>query len=332
LELYQYYGNISLIEEQYETARKWFEVVLSNNDLIITHGLSDHESLAPIPTSEMVTPLYYQSAVIMSKLAEIIGRTEDAKKYKDLSVRIRIAYLDRFQDEGTGKFAPYTQGSQSFALYTGISPNAKRQDAVYELVKNIEEKNGGHLSTGIFGTKYALDVLSENGYAQTAANMVDKKTFPGWGFMLNNGATTLWEHWDYSDNTYSHNHPMFGSVSEWFYKWLAGIQADPTAIGFDNIIIRPQVVSNVSWVKAEYKSIQGNIISEWKRNEDIFSLDIKIPVNTTALIYIPSSDLKSIREGNRKFSELKDIELIKMANGTAVLKIGSGKYSFTSKL
>jgi len=331
LELYQYYGNISLIEEQYETARMWFEVVIDNNDLIITNGLSDHESLAEIPISEMVTPLYYQSAVIMSKLASIIDRTSDAKKYKNLSERIRKAYLDRFQDKGTGKFAPYTQGSQSFALYSGIAPVEDRSDAINELVKNIEEKNGGHLSTGIFGTKYALDVLSEYGFAQIAANMVDKKTFPGWGYMLANGATTLWEHWEYSDNTYSHNHPMFGSVSEWFYKWLAGIQVDPTAVGFDKIIIRPQMISNVKWVKAKYNSIHGEIVSEWDRNEDTLILDLTIPVNTTALVYLPAKDLVSIREGNKEFSEIKDIEFMKMESGHAIFKIGSGKYLFESK-
>ena len=87
--------------------------------------------------------------------------------------------------------------------------------------------------------------------------------------MLENGATTLWEHWDFSDNTYSHNHPMFGSVSEWFYKWLAGIQADPAAIGFDKITIRPQITSDVNWVKASYNSIHGKITSEWKREKMI---------------------------------------------------------------
>jgi alpha-L-rhamnosidase len=332
LELYQYYGNISLIEEQYDIARKWFEGVISNNDLIIITGLSDHESLAEIPTSEMVTPLYFQSAVIMSELAEIINRKEDVKKYKDLSEMIKKAYLERFQDKGTGKFAPYTQGSQSFALYTGIAPEENQRDALNELVKNIEEKNKGHLSTGIFGTKYALDVLSENGFAQTAANMVDKKTFPGWGFMLANGATTLWEHWEHDNSLYSHNHPMFGSVSEWFYKWLAGIQADPTAIGFDKIIIRPQMVSNVNWVKAKYKSVRGEIVCEWKRSDSSFQIDLTIPVNTTALVYIPTSDLESVMEGNMDISDINDIELIRMEKGNAIFKIGSGKYSFESKL
>ncbi|RLD80055.1 MAG: hypothetical protein DRJ10_07935, partial [Bacteroidetes bacterium] len=329
LELYQYYGNISLIEEQYETARKWFEVVISDNDLIITTGLSDHESLAPIPTSEMVTPLYYQSAIIMSQLAEIINRAEDAKKYKTLSEQIQTAYLEKFLNKGTGGFAPNTQASQSFALYTGLTPKDEINNAVSELVKNIDEHNG-HLTTGIFGTKYSLDVLSENGYAETAAQMVSKKSFPGWGHMLENGATSLWEHWEYSDNTYSHNHPMFGSVSEWFYKWVAGIQADPSAIGFDKIIIRPQFISNVDWAKATYNSVYGKIVSDWKRNGNTFSLNVTIPANTTALVYIPTKDFKYVKEGNVNISELKYIQFIKMEKGSAIFKIGSGNYVFES--
>ncbi len=330
LELYQYYGNVSLIEEQYEIARNWFERVISENGLIITNGLSDHESLAPIPTSEMVTPLYYQSAKIMSQLAEINTRTEDAEKYKSLSEKIKEAYLKNFNSTGTGKFAPYTQGSQSFALYTGIAPEDEKSNAVSELVKNIKEHNG-YLTTGIFGTKYSLDILSEYGQIETAAEMVSKKDFPSWGNMLAKGATTLWEHWEYSDNTYSHNHPMFGSVSEWFYKWVAGIQADPTAVGFDKIIIRPQIISNVDWARASYNSVHGKIISEWKRDKNSFTLDVIIPVNTTAIIYLPSEDIEKIKEGGTNISIVKDIEFEKIENGSSLFRVGSGSYSFETQ-
>lgn len=330
LDLYQYYGDISLIEEQYETARTWFEQVISNNELIITHGLSDHESLAPIPTSEMVTPLYYRSAVIMSELAEIMNQTEDAEKYVDLSKQIKTAYLEKFHESGTGKFAPFTQGSQSFAIYTGITPEEDKKAALDELVKNIEVENDGHLTTGIFGTKYSLDVLSENGFVETAAMMVGQTTFPGWGHMLANGATTLWEHWEYSDNTYSHNHPMFGSVSEWFYKWVGGIQADPSAVGFDKIIIRPQIISNVTWAKTSYNSMHGKIVSDWSRDDHSFKLNITIPVNTTAKVYLPAKDLKSVKEGEMDVSTVKSIQFIKMENGNAVFMVGSGDYAFES--
>ncbi|MEN8226734.1 MAG: family 78 glycoside hydrolase catalytic domain [Bacteroidota bacterium] len=331
LELYQYYGDISLIEEQYETARKWFELVISENDLIITHGLSDHESLAPIPTSEMVTPLYYKSAVMMSELAKIMDRKDDAARYDNLAKEIKEAYLEKFLEKGDGRFAPHTQGSQSFVLYTGLAPKNETENAVSELVKNIEDHDG-HLTTGIFGTKYSLDVLSKYGYAEIASEMVSQEGFPGWANMLANGATTLWEHWEFSDHIYSHNHPMFGSVSEWFYKWVAGIQADPSAVGFDKIIIRPQIISDVNWVKAHYTSVHGKIISEWKRDDNSFNLDITIPVNSTATVYLPAEDVIEIKEGGVDISGVKDVEFLKMENHAAVFNVGSGFYSFKSQI
>ena len=331
LELYQYYGDISLIENQYETARMWFELVISENDLIIKQGLSDHESLIPTPAPEMVTPLYYKSAVMMSELAEIMDRKEDAERYENLSKEIEKAYLEKFHEKGKGKFAPYTQASQSFALYTGLTPANETKEAVSELIDIIRNQEG-HLNTGIYGTKYSLDVLSKYGHAETASNMVSQKGFPGWENMLTHDATTLWEHWDYSDNIYSHNHPMFGSVSEWFYKWLAGIQPDPSAVGFDKIIIQPQIVSDVTWVKAHYNSAHGKIVSEWKRDENSFNLDITIPVNSTALVYIPTVDMGEIKESGTEISKIEKIKLIRMENECTVFSVGSGNYSFKSQL
>ena len=110
-----------------------------------------------------------------------------------------------------------------------------------------------------------LNALSDAGRADLAFDIVNEKTFPGWGYMIDRGATTLWEHWAFSDDTYSHNHPMFGSVSEWFYKALAGIKPAPDAVGFDKIIIEPQPVGDLKWVKASYDSVHGKILSEWGR-------------------------------------------------------------------
>ncbi len=332
LDLYQYYDNRQLIDEQYNTARKWFEVVISNNDLIITEGLNDHESLSPMTTEEMVTPLFHLSAKYMARLAGIIGRDDDAERYNSLSQRIKDAYLERFHEKGSGIFAPHTQGSQAFALYTELVPEEEIEMAVMELVQNIEIVHQGHLTTGLYGTKYALDMLSKYGHAETAGKMVSQTAFPGWGHMLANGATTLWEHWEYSDNTYSHNHPMFGCVSEWFYKWVGGIQADPTALGFEKIIIRPQIITQVDWVKASHNSIHGRIESEWEREDKSFTLNITIPINTTATVYLPTKDSTTIRESGSEIAKMKDIQFIKMENGHAILSVGSGRFSFESKL
>jgi alpha-L-rhamnosidase len=332
LELYQYYGNIALIEEQYDIARKWFENVIAENDLIITNGLSDHESLVPIPTSEMVTPLYYQSAKIMERLAKIINRADDEERYGILSEKIKAAYLEKFLEKGSGKFSPNTQASQSFALYINLAPEDEIENAIAELVTDIEVTNQGHLTTGIFGTKYSLDILSQYGHIETASKIVSQKSFPGWGYMIANGATTLWEHWEYSDNTYSHNHPMFGSVSEWFYKWVAGIQADPLAVGFDKIVIRPQVISNVNWSKAHYISANGKIESEWERLDNSFNLRVKIPVNCSAKIFVPANNVYNITESGEDVSDVGDIEFIKLENGNAIFRVGSGSYFFRSQI
>ena len=125
-------------------------------------------------------------------------------------------------------------------------------------------KHKGHLSTGIFGTKYMLNVLTDLGRPDVAYTIVNQKDFPGWGYMLENGATTLWEHWAFSDNTYSHNHPMFGSVSEWFCKAVAGIAVADDAVGADKILLRPNPVVNLTWAEGEYHSVRGIVASKWR--------------------------------------------------------------------
>jgi alpha-L-rhamnosidase len=125
---------------------------------------------------------------------------------------------------------------------------------------------------------------------------------------------------------------MFGSVSEWFYKWVAGIQADPTAVGFDKIVIRPQIIKDLEWVNAYHESIHGKIISAWERVENTFNLDVTIPVNCTAAVYLPAADKAKISESGTDIASVKDVQLVKMENGCAIIIVGSGNYSFESKL
>jgi alpha-L-rhamnosidase len=149
--------------------------------------------------------------------------------------------------------------------------------------------------------------------------------------MIENNATTLWEHWALSENTYSHNHPMFGSVSEWFYKWLTGIQPHPKAIGFNRIIIRPQKVRDLKWVKAHYNSIRGKIVSEWRSENGRFRLNISLPANTTATVYIPAESTSTVTESGKPAGSAEGVRFLKMERGVVVYEIGSGTYSFTSK-
>ena len=330
-ELFRYYGSRRLIEEQYPTSRRWLNLVNSQYpDRIVTEGLSDHEGLEPGPAPPMVTPLYAESARILSRLADILELEEDKTRYQKLFLEIQKTYLDRFLEPETGQVHPYTQASQAMALGLDLLPQEERDRALQVLISKIQEEHDGHLSTGIFGTRYLLEVLSRTGNADLAAAMVRETTFPGWGYMLESGATTLWEHWELSDNTFSHNHPMFGSISAWFFQWLAGIQPHPEAKGFDRFSIRPQPVEGITWVEAEYKSVRGTIRVFWEWDEEEFTLKITVPPNTRAKVFMPTSDSGSIREKEKPGQGFPWKWVWKTGKGYGVCEIGSGTYNFCS--
>jgi len=327
--LYQYYGNRRLVEEQYETASRWLDLVRAQfPEHIVTQGLSDHEGLEPKPAPQMVTPLYCESARMLSRLAKLLGKEEDAQRYAQLSEAIRKAWCEKFVDGETGVVSPGTQASHAFALYLDMLPKELQDAALEYLIEDIKVKREGHFATGIFGTKYALDQLSRRSRTDVAYDVVTNRDFPGWGYMLDNGATTLWEHWAMSDNTFSHNHPMFGSVSQWFFNWLAGIQPADDAAGFDRIVLCPQLVEDLDWVKCSYDSIRGPIVSNWKRQDGEVVLEIEIPVGATASLCLPADSPDRISEGAGPASEAQGVQFVSAKDGTVVYRVSSGRYRF----
>jgi alpha-L-rhamnosidase len=269
----------------------------------------------------MVTPLYCESARILSDLATILEKEDESKHYADLSDAIRQAWFQQFVDPDTGIVSPDTQASHAFALYLDMLPPEMRATALKHLTDAIAIEKEGHLETGIFGTNYAMDVLSCEGESQLAYDVVTNRDFPGWGYMLDNGATTLWEHWAFSHNTFSHNHPMFGSVSQWFFNWLGGVQPDPDSIGFDHFSLRPQFVDGLEWVNCRYDSIRGPIVCNWKRSGGEVELTIEVPVNATATLSLPES-----------MSPLSETDGVRRLRGNGAgtwYRLQSGDYRFT---
>ena len=328
--LYQYYGDRRLLEEHYETARKSLEFIRSQaDDPILTVGLGDWSSVAPTSQSLISTAFYYHHADIVARLAETLGRHDDMHNYTALRTQIKEAFIQRFLKPGTGQIDSHTQAAQAFALYYDLLPPGEKTAAIAVMVDDILIKHKGHLTTGIFGTKYLLEVLTSIGRADVAYTIVNQKTYPGWGFMLERGATTLWEDWNFSDSTYSHNHSMFGTVSGWFYSGLAGIQPAADAVGMDSILIRPQLVGDLSWVKASYDSIRGPIHSQWKRVGDRLEMTITVPVGTKALVHVPASDPGRVRESDSPIHHREDVRLVETHEGVVVYGVGSGTYRFT---
>jgi len=174
-----------------------------------------------------------------------------------------------------------------------------------------------------------LQTLTDSGRAEVASELVNQGTFPGWGYMLEHGATTLWEHWEFSDNTYSHNHPMFGSVSEWFYRALAGINAASDAAGFDRIILRPQPVGDLKWVNASYESVRGKVVSDWRAEAGQFKLHLQIPVGAVATVFLPARDGREITEGGKPIGRSPGVRFLRREDGSVVVAVASGEYDFT---
>lgn len=325
-QLHRYYGDRRIGEEEYEAAKKWLLLVERQTpDGIVKEGLSDHEGLAAAPAPEMVTPLYFQSAKLLASIAGRLGRGEDEAHFRQLAEKIRAAYVARYVEAESGKVGPETQASQSIGLWTGIVPDASRAKVLEFLIGAVREKQN-HLTTGILGTKFMLDALSREGHANLAYALVTQPDFPGWGWMLKNGATTLWEHWEFSDNTFSHNHPMFGSVSQWMMQWLGGIQPEVSAVGFDRIVIQPQTVSGLEWVRSSFRSIRGKIVSNWSRSGTGVTYEIEIPVNTRARIVLPATALEAVTEGGKPLPASFHGRVAR--DGEVELEVGSGRYAF----
>jgi alpha-L-rhamnosidase len=334
-QLYQYYGDRRVIERHYETSRRWLDLVAAANPgHVVSKGLGDHEALTATPPEAAVTPMYFESARLVARLAGVLGRREEAAKYSALAESIRGAFADRVLKPAADRGTARTQSGQAFALHAGLLAPPDREAGVRWLLEDIRGPQKGHLSTGIFGTKFALDALSADGHAQAVFDVVRTETYPGWGYMLANGATTLWEHWALSENTYSHNHPMFGSVSEWFFKWLGGIQPDPEAVGFDRIAIRPQLVDGLAWVRSSYRSVRGEIVSNWSRTEEAVEWEVTIPANTTATVFLPADNLDQIEEGRTTLLPARTAEGVRQARiegKDAVFTVGSGAYRFVAR-
>jgi alpha-L-rhamnosidase len=157
--------------------------------------------------------------------------------------------------------------------------------------------------------------------------MAAQKDLPSWGWWIEQGATTLWEQWN---GTESRDHIMFGDISAWFYKALAGINGDPAAPGFRHFIIRPSPVGNLTFARAEYDSIHGKIVSDWKIRDGEFTLRVTVPPNTTATICVPNANLNDVHEGGTPATQAAGVISFSQEKSSADFEVGSGTYKFTS--
>jgi alpha-L-rhamnosidase len=318
-QLYDFYGDKKIIEENYEAFKRQMDFLQSKaNDGLFYWDISDHEALDPKPEAFTASLFYYHHARLAEEFAGILDRKEDSARYNKLASQIKREIIRKFLVPGTGRFDNATQSAQIFALWYGLTPE---KELTWRVLMNEFKRHDWHVATGIFSTKMMFDILRENDSVAIAYKIAAQTDYPGWLNMINHHATTLWETWQYPEAFPSQNHPMFGSIDEWFYRSLLGINA--ASPGFEKIIIKPQPVADLSWAKGSYQSIRGTIVSEWKKEKNNFTFHVVIPSNCKATIYIPSNLNDTITENG------KPVQTSKSTNGYSLVESGSGEYNFT---
>ncbi len=350
--LYVHYNDRRILEEHYEGMKKWVDY-LSNmaEDYIIHYSMwgdwaspigeciGDSAISAVTPGELMSTGFYYYDAKILSKIASVLGKREDEKKYRELSEMIKEKFNAAFLDRSRNIYAKGSQASQVFPLYLGIVPEENRKGVIENLLRDIAEIHDNHLATGNQCTKFLLETLTDLGFVDVAYTLSTQTTYPSWGYMILNGATTIWERWELmtGPGMNSHDHPMHGAIGSWFYKGLAGIIPTEEGPGFREFIIRPNIPNGLERVRCSLKTIKGVIVSNWTKEGESLVLELKIPFNTKAKVFIPK--LKGpdrdyvVKEGEvdifragKLLNKVEGIMGCEEDEKYIVLQIGSGSY------
>jgi alpha-L-rhamnosidase len=325
--LYLYYHDTAIVRELYELDKQWMDKVARiHPDGLVEEGLSDHESLKPVPVELTGTTHYLQCARIMQEFAGLMGEADKEKEYQQLADKLETLVREKFWEQ------PVTEDINRqtlFAtlLYHDIVPKGEIEAATDSLLNAINKAPAGHFITGIFGTKYVLETLSEYVSADKVFEIVNSTEYPGWGHMMDNGATTIWETWKESDNIYSNNHPMFGSVTEWYYRWLAGIRPDPEHPGFEIFTLAPNTPEGLDSVSCTYHSPYGAIVSQWeKMSADTFRFTLAVPDGSLANVQLPLMPNQKISltssQGDIDSGTIEGLE-------TGSFRLEGGEYTFT---
>jgi alpha-L-rhamnosidase len=334
--MYQVYGDTALAAKYYSDMASHLDYYQKNSPQFIAPdaGYGDWLSLEGTPKDLIYTALFGHECQAMSKMAQALGKADDVQKYETLFEQVRTAFQQKFV-HSDGTVGSNSEGSYAFALAYDLLTDAQKDTAGNHLADVIHSR-GDHISTGMPATFLLLPALTKTGHTDTAYQMLALQTFPSWGYFLHMGATTIWEHWDglteagfNKDAMNSYNHASLGTCTQWFYSTLLGIDAlEP---GYHKIIIKPEPGGAVTWAKGYYDSLYGRIECSWKKEGSSLALDVTIPVNASALIYLPASDSNKVLENSVQASHRPGISFQGMDHSYAVFSVGSGTYHFAAR-
>ncbi len=338
--IYQVYGDTRIIEKHWDSMTRWMDYVLRDNpDFVRRNGRgSDYGDWLSIgadtPKEILATAYWAYDADLMSRMAAVLGKQEEAKKYAELFQQVKDAFQKEYVS-ADGHVVGETQTGYLLALYFDLLPAELRPKAAELLVQNIESKDW-HLSSGFLGVRQINPVLTAAGYPQVAWRLLETETFPSWFYPIVNGATSIWERWDgwtrekgfQTIEMNSFNHYSLGSVGEWLYASVAGIDLDPAEPGFGRLLLRPRPGGSVTWAKAEYKSIHGPVASAWQIEGDSLSLSLTLPANTSGRLYLPCPEGAAVSESGADAATAEGVAVQPREGDCAVFDLAAGSYSF----
>jgi alpha-L-rhamnosidase len=337
--IYEVYGDKRVLERHYESMKKWIGYLKKNSKDLLrpAKGYGDWVSIGSDTPKDVIATAYFAySTRLVSKAAAVLGKDDDAEKYEELFEQIKSAFNKAYVSED-GRIKGETQTCYLLGLYFDLLPQDKREPATQHLIDDLQEKDW-HLSTGFVGLSYLVPTLADTGHLDIAYRLLNNDTFPSWAYSIKNGATTIWERWDgwteekgfQTPGMNSFNHYAFGSIGRWLFGSVTGIDTDGP--GYKRIIIHPRPGGGLDYAKTSYESINGKIVSDWKIKGGKFTLNVTIPANTTATVYVPAGDIESVTEGGEPAAKAGSVNLLRMEDDSAVFAVGSGQYQFISKL
>ena len=361
--VYCFYGDKRILEENYDMNVRWLKYLERNSEdgvvfsshmgdwagpMCGTHA-ADGEGVGGGAVSTITPTILVATASVsymyglMAKIAEVVGKEKDADTFGKKAEEIRQSFLRHFYNKEEKYCGKNSQGANAIALYTEMIPEEDRAAVLENMVKDIVEKNDYHLTTGNLCSRYILEVLFQNGYKDVAYAILTQTTYPSWGFMLERGATTIWERWEEVNDPNSiladmasRNHPMYGAFSICFHKYLAGILVDEKHPAFRNVKIRPYIPENLDFVNASMDTISGVVKSCWKKEGSTLVFDVEIPYNCKGEIALPVADPVTteirlrdvIIYKNGSSADSKEVQYLRMEKDRVVYAVTAGIYRF----
>jgi len=345
--MYQVYGDREFLENQYPSMKAWVEYIRKRSgDTFIWKGgskygdwlfyhppVNNHSEPDGFTEHDFISTAFFAySADLLARTARELGKTDDEKTYTDLFNKIKNVIVREYVTPA-GRVGTNSQTSYVLALMFNLLPEDLRPNAARYLVEDIKSRRN-HLSTGFLGTPFLCHVLTQNGYNDVAYDLLLQETYPSWLYPVKMGATTIWERWDgqKTDSTFqdpgmnSFNHYAYGAIGDWMYRVSAGI--DNASPGYKEIMIQPSLTKKLNFSKASFESPYGTIASGWERKDGKVFLNVKIPANTKATIWLPVNSAEKVKIGSKALSADPDLRNIRIRGEKVLADSGSGEYLF----